>query len=372
MPQPDNILIYRLGSLGDTVVALPCFHLIRQLYPHRRIFLLTNEPVSGKAAPAMAILENSRLCDEAISYPVGTRSPGQLLKVRKAIGRIRPLMLVNLAAGRGWLKSLRDHFFFRSCGIRRVIGTPWARRALQATEGPDGYFESEAERLAARLSALGAIDVADPQAWDLRLTAAERLEALEWLPPGSKAPLAVSVGTKLPVKDWGEENWAKLLARLATELPGSSVVFLGAGDERARSEKLGGLWKERAVNLCGKVSPRVSAAVLERCRLFIGHDSGPMHLAAAAGIPTLGLFSWFNPPGQWFAGHRRWKRVKALYPPLPAGRWHGGVQMKRSDTEGIGLLRPEDVCHAAMELWQGEPGLPALAMGGRQAKSALE
>ena len=49
----ERILIYRLGSLGDTVVALPCFHLIARKFPHAERVLLTNFPVHAKA-PASA------------------------------------------------------------------------------------------------------------------------------------------------------------------------------------------------------------------------------------------------------------------------------------------------------------------------------
>ena len=77
-----------------------------------------------------------------------------------------------------------------------------------------------------------------------------------------------------------------------------------------------------------------------------------MHLAAAVGVPTLGLFSWFNPPGQWFPGHRNWKFIKVLYPALPEGGWHPKLQMRRSGSEGIGRLRTDEVFAAAMELWQ--------------------
>ena len=143
MSSPENILIYRLGSLGDTVVALPCFHLIRDVYPDSKVTILTNEPVSGKAAPAAAVLENSGLCDEAVSYPVGTRNAGELAKVRRTIRRIQPHVLINLSAGRSWLKSLRDYLFFRSCGINNIIGTPLRRRDLQVQQMDDGQFESE-------------------------------------------------------------------------------------------------------------------------------------------------------------------------------------------------------------------------------------
>jgi heptosyltransferase III len=351
MSLPSNILIYRLGSLGDTIVALPCFHLIRKVYPRSKITILTNHPISGKSAPAMAILENSGLCDQAINYPVGTRNLAELAEVRETIRQLRPEVLINLAAGRGWLKSLRDYFFFRSCGVRHIVGTPLRRRDLQVQQMADGEFAPESERLAARLAALGTVNLADPRLWDLGLTQAERNQALKLLPPSQTTFLALSVGTKLSVKDWGDENWEKLLVLLARALPESTLVLLGAGDEWERSEKLGRLWKGGRVNLCGKSSPRVSAAILERCRLFIGHDSGPMHLASVAGIPTLGLFSGVNPPGQWFPGHRSWKFIRTLYPALPGGGWKIDLQMNRNASEGIQRLQPDDVFRSAMELW---------------------
>jgi ADP-heptose:LPS heptosyltransferase len=346
-----NILIYRLGSLGDTVIALPCFHLIRQTYPQGKIIVLTNQPVSGKAAPAMAILENSGLCDDAISYPVGTRSAGELAKVRATIRQIQPQVLINLAAGRGLIKSLRDQIFFRSCGIKNIVGTPFRRRELSVQQMSDGTFEPESQRLASRLASLGNIDLADRSLWEFRLTVAERNQASELLPAQRGNFIAVSVGTKLPVKDWGEDNWENLLARLTKEMPDSTLILLGAADESERSERLSRVWKSKKINLCGKTSPRVSAAILEHCRLFIGHDSGPMHLAGAVGVPTLGLFSWLNPPGQWFPGHSSWKSIKILYPALPRGGWNAGLQMKRATAEGICLLKPNDVFESAMVLW---------------------
>ena len=344
-------MIYRLGSLGDTIIALPCFHLIRHLYPHASISILTNQPVTGKAAPAMAILENSGLCDKAVSYPVGTRAVFELAKVRRGIREIQPQMLINLAAARGLFKSLRDYLFFRSCGIRNIVGTPLRQRNLQVQPANEGEFERESERLALRLASLGVINLSDQRLWQLELTHQERARASELLPSEQRDCIAVSVGTKLPVKDWSEENWEKLLALLSTKIPDVTLILLGSVEECARSEKLSRVWRSEYVNLCGKTAPRISAAILERCRLFIGHDSGPMHLASVVGVPTLGLFSWFNPPGQWFPGHRSWKYVKSLYPPLPVGGWKTGLQMKHGVSEGILLLQPQDVLDSAMELW---------------------
>lgn len=352
--QNGKVLIYRLGSLGDTVIALPCFHLVRNTYPRSTITLLTNLPVFEKAAPAMAILENSGLCDEAIHYPIATRKYLELVKVRKTIRALKPDVLINLAAGRGLVKSLRDLLFFRSCGISEIVGTPLRRRDLRVVQTQEGHFEPESQRLVSRLEALGPIDLADKRHWELRLTERERKQAADLLPAGENQFIAVSVGTKIHVKDWGEEKWAAMLALLSKAMPGVTLILLGSPDEWERSEKMSRAWSGNYANLCGKTPPRISAAILERCRLFIGHDSGPMHLAGVVGVPTLGLFSWFNPPGQWFPGHSSWKSIKVLYPPLPKSGWRSHLQMKRGEKEGIPLLQPEEVFRSAMELWNGK------------------
>jgi ADP-heptose:LPS heptosyltransferase len=54
------------------------------------------------------------------------------------------------------------------------------------------------------------------------------------------------------------------------------------------------------VNLCGKLTPRESAAAFARAELFVGHDSGPMHLSACVGTPVVAIFAARNIPRQWF------------------------------------------------------------------------
>jgi len=81
----ENIIIYRFGSLGDTIVALPCFHKIAQSFPTATRILLTNVPVSTKAAPLEAILGGSGLVDRVIAYPVGTRSVLKVWRVSREI-----------------------------------------------------------------------------------------------------------------------------------------------------------------------------------------------------------------------------------------------------------------------------------------------
>jgi ADP-heptose:LPS heptosyltransferase len=112
--------------------------------------------------------------------------------------------------------------------------------------------------------------------------------------------LAVSIGTKVEVKDWGIENWSQLISQLAELHRIDCLVLIGASDEHTYSESLRQKWPRRSYNFCGRLSPRVSAAVLAEAKLFIGHDSGPMHMAAAVNVPIVAIFSSRSLPGVWF------------------------------------------------------------------------
>jgi hypothetical protein len=76
-----RVLIYRLGSLGDTLVALPALHLVARKFPKAERRMLTNLPVNAKATPVTAVLEHTGLVDGYFSYGVGTRSLGSLVRL---------------------------------------------------------------------------------------------------------------------------------------------------------------------------------------------------------------------------------------------------------------------------------------------------
>jgi heptosyltransferase III len=86
-------------------------------------------------------------------------------------------------------------------------------------------------------------------------------------------------------------------------------VLCGAPEEWEVSDYVSKGWEATAklpvLNLCGKLSPRESAAVLERAQLFIGHDSGPGHLAAAVRTPCVSVFGSHCLPGVWFPYGKR-------------------------------------------------------------------
>ena len=303
----ERVLIYRLGSLGDTLIALPALHLVARAFPHAQRRLLTNFPVNVKAPPAAAILQHTGLIHQYIPYAVGTRSPAELLSLWWQIARWRPQALVYLGAPRGIPSARRDAAFFRLCGISRLIGIPLTED-MQHSRWQQHHqaLEPEAERLTRNIAELGAPNLDSPASWDLALTGAEHATAAQALNFTANLPvIAVSVGTKVQSKDWGRDNWQSLLTHLATRYPGHALALSGAPEESEASEFAASGWRDTplagpVVNLCGLLTPRESAAAFARARLFIGHDSGPMHLAAAVQTPCVAIFAARNKPRVWF------------------------------------------------------------------------
>jgi heptosyltransferase-3 len=309
---PRRVLIYRLGSLGDTLVALPALHLVARAFPDAERRMLTNFPVNVKAPPAAAILESSGLVQGYFRYAVGTRSPLVLLMLWWKLLRWRPEVLVYLGPNRGVQAALRDAKFFKICGIQRLVGVPVTEAMQRNTVEADGRLEPEGARLTRNIAELGNARLDDPASWDLGLTEAEKAKAAEMLGEVAGRPLiAVSVGTKVQSKDWGRENWRALLRRLGELYPGYGLVLNGAPEESEASEFAAEGWRAAAagpvVNLCGRLTPRESAAAFAHAAVFVGHDSGPMHLAAAVQTPCVAVFAARNIPRVWFpygARHR--------------------------------------------------------------------
>lgn len=321
-----RVLIYRLGSLGDTLVALPALHLTERAFPDAERRMLTNFPVNVKAPPAAAILENSGLVHDYYRYAVGTRNLGELFSLWWQIIRWRPEALVYIGGARGIESARRDASFFRLCGIRRLIGIPVTEDMQQnRLVGPGEILEPEGARLARNLVELGDARLEDSESWDLRLTVEEQARADEALGSAGELPIiAVSVGTKVQSKDWGRENWRALLAQIAALYPGHALTLSGSPPESEASEFAADGWREAGggpvINLCGVLTPRESAAAFGRARIFIGHDSGPMHLAAAVQTPCVAIFAARNKPRVWF----------------PYGKQHR-VVYHRTDCWGCGL-----------------------------------
>ncbi|MSO74433.1 MAG: glycosyltransferase family 9 protein [Alphaproteobacteria bacterium] len=145
-------------------------------------------------------------------------------------------------------------------------------------------------RVAQLAAAAGLAATPAPRLWTLSRhdDVAARL-----VPPGAPV-LAFGPTANWHGKEWPIENFVTLLARLTNErglLPRVRIAVLGAATERKTAEPLlAAIDPARRLDLIGRSDLLTSFAALKRCALFIGNDSGLMHMAAAAGVPTLGLF----------------------------------------------------------------------------------
>jgi heptosyltransferase-3 len=357
---PNKVLIFRIGSLGDTIVALPAFHLIARAYPNAERRVLTNLPlgIGTKEAPIPSVLEGTDLVHSYISYPAGLRRKRASINLMKELRAWKPDVMVYLMPHRKVFQMMRDRIFFELCSIKKIIGQSFSKEANENQWLPKkDIFEPEALRLLRNLSEIGEIDVANPLSWDLRLTNEEMSIAEETLGSmqGRENFLVCSIGTKQEVNDWGEDRWAELIQHLSDSYPKLGLVFIGALDEYQKSERLSAFWKGAKLNLCGKISPRISAAVLSKSVLFVGHDSGPMHLAASVGTQCVAIFSARNKPGIWFPSG---KAHKILYHETEC--YGCGLRVcKDHNKKCIRSITVDEVLEAISDLLKDRSGLPS-------------
>jgi ADP-heptose:LPS heptosyltransferase len=285
---------------------LPALHLIARRFPSAERRVLTNLGMSEKSVSMSSLLDGTGLVHGYYRFPgpsVHANRLRPLLALASEIRKWKPDALIYMHEQRGQMIALRDAAIFRLLGIRQLIGIP-VTRALQrqAYDEKSGRFEHRSEYLARSLAMLGAADLDRRSSWDLRFSRVERESAQRRIESlgACAGVLSMSIGTKIDVNDWGDDNWRALLGDLSDRLPDWGLVALGASVEEARSSALLAAWRGPSLNLCGKVSIRESGALLQSARAFIGHDSGPMHLAAAVGTPCAAIFSARHLPGLWF------------------------------------------------------------------------
>ncbi len=161
--------------------------------------------------------------------------------------------------------------------------------------------------------------------------------------------VAFAPAGKTADKDWGAERWQAVLDRLSQAAPDAGLVLIGAAADRDRLGVLAAGWQGPVANLCGRASPRESATAMQGALLFLGVDSGPMHLAAAVGVPCVAVFAARARPGVWFPagdGHRiHYPLERAESMPDRPGAWDGG--------DSIRMIGVETVAATALDLLAG-------------------
>ena len=289
----ERLLVFRVGQLGDLLVALPAMWSLRERFPNASITLL-GSVVSARAVSAHELFEGSGVVDHVVTYPPGW-GPARVARLLR-LWRGRFQAAAYLAPRHRSARQLRrDRRILRMLGVRRFLG-------LERAKAPHPGDWSEARRLFESVS-LGAFDGAR---CDLGLSLDERAHARELLANDTPARVRVAVGpgAAMPSKVWPEERFAATLRGLADVHDAEPLVFGGPEDRELGERLVRALGRGR--NFAGETSPRTSAALMEHCALYLGNDTGTMHLAASGGLPCVAVFSMRETPEHWApigAGH---------------------------------------------------------------------
>jgi ADP-heptose:LPS heptosyltransferase len=318
MSEPSRIVVFRIGQLGDTVVALPAHWAVRRSFPAAHLALLCDRQVGTPHVIAPDLLEGAGLFDEFIVYDVDDSPTGRLLRPLQRLGLLTRLRLrrfdtlVYLAPSiRSPRQRARDRLFFALAGIRRRLGFAGFQELPRKVAGrPLPPVPREADLLLRRLAASGiTVPPEGRGSMDLRLGERDGRPVDDWIvrssPDAGRTWIGVGPGSKMPAKVWPEERFRRVVQALIEEHDVWPVTF-GGLEDRETGDRLILSWG-RGHNAAGLLGLRATAVALGRCALYLGNDTGPMHLAAAVGTPCVAVFSSRDWPGAWAPygeGHR--------------------------------------------------------------------
>lgn len=303
MPDRLRALVYRPGSLGDTLVSLPAVAEVRRRYPDHRLTLLTESQAagSGRVSP-WTILKETGWFDDVHFYVVKPSSARDRWHNVSVAARLRARHydeVFSLAPPRTARQLHVDAWVFRGVvGAQRYHA---ARRPAWPPPVNATHVEHEGLRLLrivdpnATADALAAFRLAIPDT--ARAVGQVVLYDLGVRP--DQVLVGVGPGSGRSSTRWPPERFAAVGTALLQQFRNVVLLAIGGSGERLLCDELCTAWGPRSHNLAGRLSVFGSASILSRCSTFIGNDSGPTHLAAMMGTPCVAIFSARNAPGQW-------------------------------------------------------------------------
>ena len=302
MSDPGRILVYRCGALGDTIVALPTMRAVRDAFHAAELVLMTANDGAG------ILWTDEVVRDFGWFAHVVTYRAQELASVRglwAVLGRVRalrPELVVYLGSDHNsGIRAWRDRVFFRLAGVRRFVPASSAKVSFFGRlhrERRD--YPYEVDRL---LEALRRADIpVGAPRFDLPRRAAHVARVAALLAAsgvGTTRPLvAMCPGSKQSAKRWPLERYAALGVRLIES--GADIAIIGGPDEARAAEGVAREWPVgRWTVLAGRLSVLESAEALRRATLYVGNDTGAMHLAAAVETPCVAIFAAREPGRSW-------------------------------------------------------------------------
>jgi len=308
-----NVLVIKLADLGDLLTATPALRALRQRFSHARISAL----VTPHTAP---LLWENDAVDQILAFPkadfdsrAGLGSP---IQAAQAFGRAANL--ARQLRAETWDAVFLLHHLTTPLGrakYQALLAATRAPRRFGLDNGsatfltdsvPDAGFGARHEvEYWLQVVGMAGAQVAEP-CLEMTLTEEETAWADGWwrvsgLEGSSVVALHPGSGTFSLARRWPADRFATVGAGLA-HAGHQVLVVAGPGEENLAEEVRVGIGGD-AVIVAPETTPRRLAAVLRRCQLLVGNDSGVMHLATAVGVPVVGVFGLTN--------HRAW----GPYPP---------------------------------------------------------
>jgi heptosyltransferase-3 len=284
-----KILLIRLRLLGDVVLTTPAVRALRQRFPEARISYLV-EPLA-----ADVVRQNPHI-DEVLVTPRrrGWRRLADDLDLARGLRRRRFDLVIDFHGGP------RSTWLTFATGARHRIGYGGLHRAW-------AYTTRVARVLRVRHSVRNQWDLieplgineeptpsthpvemfTDPLAGDLSRTL---------LPTGADI-IVVHAGVASAFRRWPVEHYVELARLLLQDHPRRIVALIGGSDVAEQGSAIASAVGPRVLNLVARLSVSELRAIIERAALFIGVDSGPMHVAATTRTPIVALFGPALPEG---------------------------------------------------------------------------
>lgn len=262
-------------------MAMPALQMFRENSPDRHIAVLVKPALGPLWAMHPAV-------DELLLLPPGMRG------ITQAAARLRK---ETWQAAYILPNSVRAALPPRLAGISRRIGFERSQARLLLTDrieprgGTDRRHQAY-ENLDLLLPGCPEEALPNPR---IEVPEADRHEARACLPDESGPWVGIMPGaSRGPAKRWPLGHFAAV-AELLLHEENARVALMGGPQERALCEEIAQALGPRVIDLAGRTSVSLWAALLERCRVAVCNDSGGMHLAAAVGTPVVALFGQTDP-----------------------------------------------------------------------------
>jgi lipopolysaccharide heptosyltransferase II len=312
----ERILVIKFGDLGDALLIAPALASLRERFPRATIDVLSN-PSGCRILGHLTTHSRLIVFDKAqFDRPSGIARPAALralMECGRALRRERydaVLVLHHLQTGWGTAKFAG---LALATGAPRRFGLDNGLGWFLTDRTPDFGFgvRHEADYWLQVVGLVGANP--EPRLASFPVSSSDDERAAELLGGNRHPVVAIHPGTGIyaPARRWFPDGFAAVANHLSSVYH-AQIVLLGGPDDESLPAKVKAGMIVPPIDLAGQTSLGELAAVLRRCDLFVGSDSGVMHLAAAVRTPVVAVFGPSNHRawGPYDAGQRRHRIVR--------------------------------------------------------------